>query len=150
MAQITAGIKLYYGTGSGTGGSVAPTVWSELPDIISTPSLSEPPNTIDTTTLSEIEMKVYIEGLKDMGGALAFEAWYTPALAAAVTAAKAVSAENLWFSIGYPAPADARVQFKGTVADLFPGEAAVDEALGCTVYITPTTEMAIVDLTPVS
>lgn len=150
MAQITAGIKLYYGEGSGVGGNTPPASWSELPDIVSTPSLSEAPNTIDVTTLGETEMKVYIEGLKDMGGALAFEAWYTPELVAAVAAAQAITAENLWFSIGYPAPADARVQWKGTIADLYPGEAAVDEALSATVYITPTTEMTVVDLTPTS
>lgn len=143
MAQITAGIKLLYGTGSGTGGSVAPTTWTELPDIVSTPSLSSEPGTIDVTTLAETDMKVYIEALTDMGGALGFEAWYTPALIAAVAAAQAVQADLLWFSLTYPAPAAKRVAWKGTVANLYPGEAAVDGALPTTVFITPSTEMVV-------
>lgn len=144
MAQITAGMMLMYGTGSGAGGNTAPTSWTEIPDIVSTPSLAAEPGTIDTTTLGELTMKTYIEALIDMGGALAFEGWYTTELLAAVTAAQAVAAANLWFSLVIPAPASKRIQWKGTVADVFPGEAAVDGALPTTVYITPSTEMETV------
>lgn len=144
MAQITAGIKLWYGTGSGTAGAVAPTVWTEIPDLTSTPSLSAEPGTIDTTTLAQTEMKTYIESLLDMGGALGFEGWYTPEIVAAVAAANAVTANLLWFSITYPSPAAKRIQWKGTVAPVLPGEAAVDGAIPTTVYITPSTEMATV------
>lgn len=146
MAQITAGIKVLFGTGSGTGGNTPPTTWTEFPDITSTPALSVEPGTIDVTTLAETEMKVYIESLKDMGGALAFEGWYTPELIAAVDAALLVDPEKLWLCVAYPAPVAKRVQWKGTVAECLPGEAGVDGALPTTLYITPNTEMDTVDL----
>jgi hypothetical protein len=140
MAQITAGTELVYGTGTGTSGDTAPTTWHAIPDITTTPALGSDPKGIDVTTLAETTMKVYIEGLMDLGGALKFDGWYTPALIAAAAAANAVDPTKLWFGLIFPEPVEEIVRWKGTIATPLPGDAKVDAALPTIVYITPTTE----------
>ena len=52
-----------------------PTLKSDYKDLLgvkSTPDLNPAPDTLETTTLNETEWKTYIDGLKDMGGALEF------------------------------------------------------------------------------
>lgn len=46
----------------------------EIPEVKSIPSLSPTPDTLETTPLANEEYKTYINGLKDLGGALEFTA----------------------------------------------------------------------------
>jgi hypothetical protein len=66
------------------------------------------PETLETTTLAATEYKTYIEGLKDLGGALSFTANYTTeletewsALVTAYTTAK-TSGKSIWFEVKHP------------------------------------------------
>ena len=74
MAAIylsTAGIHLKYAVEE-TAGTRPTTGYVDLVGVKSTPSLNPSPDTLETTTLNEEEYKTYINGLKDLGGALEF------------------------------------------------------------------------------
>ena len=60
MAQISKGVQVKYTIGSGSA--------KVIPDLTSIPGLGAAPSTQDATTLSD-GMKVYVEGLMDLGGA---------------------------------------------------------------------------------
>lgn len=64
----TAGIRVGYAfeTTSGT----KPSAFTNLPNPKSIPDMNPTPNALDVTSLNDTEWKRYIEGLKDMGGAL--------------------------------------------------------------------------------
>ena len=75
----TAGIKLLYAVETNAG--TRPTSgYTRIRGIKSTPSLNPAPDTLETTTLDETEYKTYIDGLKDLGGALTFTANFTQEL----------------------------------------------------------------------
>ena len=67
----TAGIKLKYAVET-TKGTRPTSGYTALTGAKSTPSLNPSPDTLETTTLDELEYKTYIDGLKDLGGALEF------------------------------------------------------------------------------
>lgn len=71
IALSTAGILVGYATGTLT---QKPTSYKELPDIKSTPDFNVEPNGLDCTVLSETVAKQYIDGLKDYGSAISFNA----------------------------------------------------------------------------
>ena len=153
MAQITAGIKVYYGDSTVTLNVPAiPTVWTEIPDITGIPSMSASPAKIETTTLAELSQKTYINGLMDLGGSFEFPANMTPALIDAVTAAAAdpASGKVRAFSIVFPAPLALRYWWTGTVLPVAPGEAGIDAAVTTTVYISQATALTEVDEDAVS
>lgn len=153
MAQSTAGIKVYYGDSTVTDDVAAiPTVWSEIPDITSTPAMNASPAKIDTTTLAELTQKTYINGLMDLGGTFEFAANMTPALVTAVNAAVADpgTGKTRAFSIVFPAPLSKRYWWVGTVLPVAPGEAAVDAAAVTTLYISQETSLTEVDESEVS
>jgi hypothetical protein len=71
MAAIdlsTAGIRVgfAYETTAGT----KPSSFTNLPNPKSIPDMNPEPNALDITSLNDTEWKRYMEGLKDMGGAL--------------------------------------------------------------------------------
>ena len=67
----TAGIHLKYAVET-TAGTRPTTGYVDLVGVKSTPSMNPSPDTLETTTLNETEYKTYIDGLKDLGGALEF------------------------------------------------------------------------------
>ena len=69
----TASLKLYYVV-EATAGTRPTTGLTKIPEIKSVPSFNPSPETIDSTTLEETEYRTYVEGLKDLGGALEFSA----------------------------------------------------------------------------
>lgn len=145
MAQSTAGIKLFYGDSTVTGGvPVIPTTWLELPDVVSTPSLNSPPGKLETTTLAEMVQKTYIAGLMDLGGSFEFKCNMTPALVAAAALANAapITGHANAFSIVFPAPLSSRYWWTGAVAAVVPGEAGVDAVAQTTLYISQATSIA--------
>ncbi len=97
---------------SGTG---TPLVYSKLLDIKDYPDLIAPPENLDATTLSD-DMRVYIPGIKDTGGAIEFTANYDPADFAAVQALEGVEGDfAIWFGEtgGTPDGSHGKFSFKG-------------------------------------
>ena len=146
MAAInlsTIGVQLHYAVEAEKG--VRPTAASDYTRIYgikSTPSLNPAPETIETTTLDELEYKTYVDGLKDLGGALEFtfnltqeltEKW--DALMEAYEAGK-VAEKQTWFAIVVPGLTDA-FYFPGNPSAMGLPETSVSSVLEITNYITP-------------
>lgn len=146
MAQITAGIKVKWGTSATAG--VAPTSWTAIPGITEIPEIGGAPETFETTSLDNLEYKTYIDGLKDTGGALALVANDTPEFREAVDALiTAQDGENnhIWFGIEIPSPIDEHMKFEGKAAPLGFGGASINGVLTTTLYVTPTSEPSWAD-----
>ena len=138
----TAGVQLLYAV-EATAGTRPTTGYTRIKGIKSTPSLNPSPETLETTTLDELEYKTYIDGLKDIGGALEFtfnlteelyDAWET--LMTAYEGAKATG-KATWFEILIPGLKNA-VFFTGNPSAMGLPETAVSSVLETTNYITPT------------
>lgn len=139
----TAGIHLYYAVEETAG--VLPTTKSAFKDlegVKSIPSLNPAPETLETTTLNETEYKTYIDGLKDLGGALEFTFNLTQALIdtwdelmEAYEAAK-TAGKNTWFFIDIPGLTEG-IYFPGNPSNMGVPEAGVNAVLEITNYITP-------------
>lgn len=137
----TIGVQLHYATEESAG--QRPTSgYTRIYGVKSTPSLNPSPDTIETTTLDELEYKTYIDGLKDLGGALEFsfnlteelvETWET--LMTAHETAKAAS-KRIWFCIVIPGLTDA-FYFPGNPSSMGLPETTVNSVLEITNYITP-------------
>ena len=132
MAQISKGVQVKYKIGSSTE--------KVIPDLTSIPSLGVAPSTQDATTLSD-SMKVSVEGLMDLGGALSFGALFTPALFTAVDEMNKAK-DAITYTIEFPAPLAKKVSFTGTCAPIAPNEVAVEGVLTASVNITPTSVFA--------
>lgn len=145
MAQITAGIGLYYAP-EATAGTKPTTGFVKLPGITEIPEIGGTPDTYETTSLDNLEYKTYIDGLKDTGGALSFTANDTPEFRTAVetmitaqeTAEKA--GKSLWYFIVVPSPINKEMSFSGKASPLGFGGAGINAVLTTTLYITPTGE----------
>lgn len=138
----TAGIRLLYAVETAVG--TRPTTgYKELHGPKTTPSLNPAPETLETTTLNETEYKTYIDGLKDLGGALEFTFNLTEELVtewdelmtAYETAKEAGKAT--WFTIVIPGLSES-FYFTGNPSDMGLPEASVSSVLEITNYITPT------------
>lgn len=138
----TLGVQLHYAVETEKG--TRPTTgFTRIYGIKSTPSLNPAPDTIETTTLDELEYKTYVDGLKDLGGALEFtfnlteeliEKW--DALMEAYEAGKAQQLST-WFVIVVPGLSDA-FYFPGNPSAMGLPETSVNTVLEITNYITPT------------
>lgn len=138
----TAGIKLKYAVET-TKGTRPTSGYTALTGAKSTPSLNPSPDTLETTTLDELEYKTYIDGLKDLGGALEFTFNLTQDLVdewdALMTAYEAAKAEQkaTWFVIDIPGLTKA-FYFTGNPSSMGIPETSVNSVLEITNYITPT------------
>lgn len=137
----TIGVQLWYATETAAG--TRPTTgYTRIYGIKSTPSLNPSPETIETTTLDELEYKTYIDGLKDLGGALEFTFNLTEELVtkweALITAYEAgkLASKNTWFAIVVPGLTQA-FYFPGNPSSMGLPETAVNSVLEITNYITP-------------
>lgn len=140
----TAGVHLKYAV-EATSGTRPATGYTDIPGVKSTPSLNPAPEALDATTLNEEEYIIYVQGLKDLGGALEFTfnltqdfltTWET--LITAAETGKA-SSKAVWFEIMIPGLTNS-VYFKGTPADAGLPAMEVNSVLETTAYITPTGE----------
>lgn len=138
----TAGVQLWYAVES-TAGTRPTSGYVRITGIKSTPSLNPAPDTLETTTLDETEYKTYIDGLKDLGGALEFTfnlteelitTWET--LMDAYEAGKLTN-KATWFAIVVPGLTKA-FYFTGNPSDMGLPETEVNTVLEITNYITPT------------
>ena len=138
----TAGIQLAYAVET-TAGTRPTTGYTRIYGVKSTPSFNPSPETLETTTLDETEYKTYIDGLKDLGGALEFTFNMTQELVTvwgnlmtAYTTAKNAS-KATWFVIIIPGIENA-LFFKGNPSKMGLPETSVNSVLEVTNYITPT------------
>lgn len=140
----TAGIHLYYAVEATKG--TRPTTKSDYTDLVGVkgiPSMNPAPETLETTDLNQTEYKTYIDGLKDLGGALEFTFNLTQDLVTmwgelmeAFEAAKATN-KATWFLIDIPGLEEG-LYFPGNPTSMGIPEAAVSSVLEITNYITPT------------
>lgn len=138
----TAGVSVQYAV-EGTAGTRPTTGYTTLTGMKSIPSLNPAPDTIETTDLSQLEFKTYIDGLKDVGGALEFTANLTAAfmtlwetLVSAYETGKE-SSKATWFAIVIPGLSKA-FYFRGNPAAMGMPAVEVNNVLETSVYITPT------------
>lgn len=146
MAQITAGVGLFYGVT--TSASTTPSSWTKIHGITEIPEIGGQPDTYETTSLDNLQFKTYVDGLKDIGGALGFTANDTPEFrteVAALLAAQNESGKYIHFAINVPSPISKHMVFTGKASDLGFGGAAINEVLTTTLYITPSGEPVWVD-----
>lgn len=74
ISSIGAKVSFAFETTAGT----RPTSgYKKLPQIKEIPEMNPSPETLETTSLDNTEYKTYIDGLKDLGGSLAFTANFT-------------------------------------------------------------------------
>lgn len=136
----TAGMLLVYAV-EATAGTRPTTGYVKIPEVKSMPSFNPAPETIQSTTLEETEYHTYVEGLKDLGGALEFGANLTADLISAWetcnTAHDALTeGKAMWFAVVHP-KLEKAVFFKGDPSPLGLNEATVGSMAETTLYITP-------------
>ena len=138
----TAGIHLKYAVEE-TAGTRPTSNYIDLLGVNSTPSLNPAPETLETTDLNQKEYKTYVDGLKDLGGALEFTFNLTQALIdtwdelmTAYEAAK-TTGKSVWFLIDIPGLTEGWY-FRGNPSALGLPETAVNSVLETVTYITPT------------
>jgi hypothetical protein len=142
IAISTAGVTFGYAVETSVG--VRPTTgYTLIPDIKEIPEMNPEPETLESTTLAATEFKTYIEGLKDLGGALSFLANFTSELetawAALVTAYKTTESTKkaVWFEVKHP-KLEKSVFFTGQPSAMGLPAMAVNNILETNLYITPT------------
>ncbi len=142
IALSTAGVTVGYAT-EATVGTRPTTGYKIIPDIKEIPEMNPEPETLETTTLAATEYKTYIEGLKDLGGALSFLANYTTeletewsALVTAYNTAK-TSGKSIWFEVKHPQLTKS-VFFTGQPSAMGLPGMSVNSVLETNLYITPT------------
>lgn len=139
----TAGMFLAYVVET-TAGTRPTSGWTKVPEIKTMPSFNPQPETIQSTTLEETEYHTYVEGLKDLGGALPFTANLTDDLVTAWASVNtayesaASAGKAMWFAIVHPKLANATF-FTGDPAPIGLNEASVGSMAETTLYITPLT-----------
>jgi len=138
----TAGVFLAYCVET-TAGTRPTSGYTKLTGAKSTPSLNPSPETLETTTLDETVYKTYIDGLKDLGGALEFTFNLTQELVTqwttlmnAYRTAKS-SGKATWFTIVIPGLTNS-FYFTGNPSEMGLPETSVSSVLEITNYITPT------------
>lgn len=142
IAVSTAGVTFGYAVETEKGKRPT-TGYTLIPDVKEIPEMNPEPETLETTTLAETEFKTYIEGLKDLGGALSFLANYTTDLetkwGTLVAAYKAAIAEGkaTWFEIKHP-KLDKSVFFTGQPSAMGLPAMSVGSVLETNLFITPT------------
>ena len=152
IALSSLGVRCYY-TVAASNATPTTGTFTEIPEIKSIPSLSPAPDTLETTPLSNTEYKTYINGLKDLGGALEFTANLTQDLLDMWNGTSDEDSnsvmykyENLeednsmWMCIVHP-DLDKSVFFPFEPARLGLPEIAVNSVLEATIGVTPVGEV---------
>jgi hypothetical protein len=142
IALSTAGVTVGYAV-EVTAGTRPTTGYKVIPDIKEVPEMNPEPETLESTTLAETEYKTYIEGLKDLGGALSFLANFTTELETvwgelveAYQEAKAAG-KSTWFEVKHP-QLEKSVFFSGQPSAMGLPAMSVNAILETNLYITPT------------
>ena len=136
----TAGIGLGYAVETTAG--TKPSEFTKIPGAKSLPEVNPEPETMETTTLDEIDFKTYIDGLKDVGGSLAIGFNMTkqletlwPTIVEANETAKSAG-KSTWFEFYVPGLTNGFF-FRGNPAPLGFGGAEPNGVFEISAYVTP-------------
>lgn len=141
IALSTAGVTIGYAVET-TAGTRPTTGYAVISDIKEIPDFNPEPETHETTDLEQTEYKTYIQGLKDVGGALGLLANFTEKLQTQwdtiVAAHKTAAADGkrMWFEVKHP-KLPKSVFFPGEPSSMGMPAVAANGVLETTVYITP-------------
>lgn len=80
IAISTIGIKVSYAFEENAGEGYSGLSFTKIPQVKEIPEMNPSPDTIEITSFDNLEYKTFIDGLKDLGGALDFTANYTQEL----------------------------------------------------------------------
>lgn len=154
IALSSIGVRVYYTVSTDGTTPITDESFVEIPEVKSIPSLSPAPDTLETTPLSNTEYKTYINGLKDLGGALEFTANLTQDLldmwngtgtsdtdSVMYKFEHLTSGQSLVLCIVHPKLTNA-VYFPFEPAKLGLPEIAVNSVLEATLSITPIGEVS--------
>ena len=121
--------------------------YEKLIDIKDFPDLGGSPEMLETTTLSD-SMQTYIPGIQSLD-ALEFTANYTKS---DFESLKALEGKELYFAVWFggtveggvatPTGSDGKFEFKGSLS-VFPVGGGVNEVIGMTVTIAPSTPITV-------
>lgn len=75
ITSIGAKVSFAFETSKGSGKPMVG--YKKLPEVKEIPEMNPTPDTLETTSLDNLEYKTYVDGLKDLGGALSFTANFT-------------------------------------------------------------------------
>ena len=148
IALTSIGIKISYATEANKG--TRPTTgYKVLPDLKSIPDFNPQPNTADATTFDNLEYTSYVKLLKDIGGALEFNANLTQDLYDAwsvmVTARNNLTeGKQMWYCVDIP-NFDKSIFFTGDPSEMGIPSAEANSLLETSVYIVPTSEPVFAD-----
>lgn len=148
IALTSIGIKISYATET-TKGTRPATGYKVLPDLKSIPDFNPQPNTADATTFDNLEYTSYVKLLKDIGGALEFNANLTQDLYDAwsvmVTARNNLTeGKQMWYCVDIP-NFDKSIFFTGDPSEMGIPSAEANSLLETSVYIVPTSEPVFAD-----
>ena len=133
MAISTQGISLMYKASTGD-------TYTKLIDIKDFPDLGGTPEMLETTTLSDT-MQTYIPGIQSLD-ALEFTANYTLDDYKKI---KAMAGTDTAFAVWFGAEgADGKFEFKGQIS-AFPVGGGVNEVVGMTISIAPSTAITLAE-----
>lgn len=142
IALSTAGVTIGYAV-EATAGTRPVSDYQVIPDVKEIPEMNPEPETLETTTLAATEYKTYIEGLKDLGGALSLVANYTTELETVwadlveeYQTAKAAG-KAIWFEVKHPGLPKS-VFFTGQPSAMGLPAMSVNSVMETNLYITPT------------
>ena len=143
IALTSIGIKISYAT-EVTKGTRPTAGYTVLPDLKSIPDFNPQPNTADATTFDNLEYTSYVKLLKDIGGALEFNANLTQDLYDAwsvmVTARNNLTeGKQMWYCVDIP-NFDKSIFFTGDPSEMGIPSAEANSLLETSVYIVPTSE----------
>lgn len=148
IALTSIGIKISYATET-TKGTRPTTGYTLLPDLKSIPDFNPQPNTADATTFDNLEYTSYVKLLKDIGGALEFNANLTQDLydkwSVMITARNNLAdGRQMWYCVDIP-NFDKSIFFTGDPSEMGIPSAEANSLLETSVYIVPTSEPVFAD-----
>lgn len=120
--------------------------YTRISEVKSVPSLSNPPEGLETSTLENLVYKSYTPGLIDLGGAIEFtanltadllEEWNDVLISAYNTAVS--EGKQVWFVVVHR-KLERAVYFTGAPTPIGLPEASVNSVLETPLYITPDSE----------
>lgn len=143
IALTSIGIKISYAT-EVTKGTRPTAGYTVLPDLKSIPDFNPQPNTADATTFDNLEYTSYVKLLKDIGGALEFNANLTQDLydswSVMITARNNLTdGKQMWYCVDIP-NFDKSIFFTGDPSEMGIPSAEANSLLETSVYIVPTSE----------
>ena len=147
IAISSIGIKVSYAF-EAVAGTKPTTGYVHLEGVKELPELNPAPDTLETTTFDNLEYKTYINGLKDLGGALEFTANFTQALFDEWNGEEGVmgqygtnisAGKAMWLCIDIPG-IDQACYFTCEPSPIGVPGVATNEVLETTLSITPTGE----------